>query len=328
MGYSGYSHERYAERLTSHHEAGTDVFTHTDDIRSGRQAAGVHPKLNPAGLNRLGQNIRESRDSDEHPVSQAIAVLFDVTGSMARVPRTFVEKLGGLMTLMNQRGYVPGPQIMFGGLGDATCDQAALQIGQFESGNEMDEALTLLFLEGGGGPSITESYELGMYYLARHAQIDCWDKRQKKGYLFLMGDEIPYTAVKAREVKDVIGDTIPADIPLAEILAELRQKWEVYWILPGGTACYNDRRVTDRLAELFGQSLIRLPNPGDICELIATTIALAEGHSATQISTDLTAAGADSGSVARATSALSGIINRPRRITLEPDTEVASPSAT
>ena len=57
---------------------------------------------------------------------------------------------------------------MFGAIGDATCDRVPLQVGQFESDNRMDDDLGRIVLEGGGGGQQTESYELAMYFMARH----------------------------------------------------------------------------------------------------------------------------------------------------------------
>lgn len=37
-------------------------------------------------------SVRESRDADAHPNSPAVSVLFDVTGSMGRVPRVLQTK--------------------------------------------------------------------------------------------------------------------------------------------------------------------------------------------------------------------------------------------
>ena len=98
--------------------------------------APVHPALDPFDV-----HGRESRDSDEHPQSLAIAVLFDVTGSMGGVPRTLQKKLPQLLGLLLRKGYATDPQIMFGAIGDATCDRAPLQVGQFESDNRMDDDL-------------------------------------------------------------------------------------------------------------------------------------------------------------------------------------------
>src|SRR5439155_8956225 len=125
--------------------------------------------------------VRESRDSAEHPDSLAIAVLFDVTGSMGLVPRALQAKLPQLLGLLLRNGYATDPQIMFGAIRDATCHRAPLQIGQFESDNRMDDDLGRICIERGGGGQMTESYELALYFMARHTAIDCHDRRGRRG---------------------------------------------------------------------------------------------------------------------------------------------------
>jgi hypothetical protein len=290
--------------MTDHATKGTDPFTHDADIKSGRVAAAVHESLDPARKNKAGKNIRESFDSDVHPDSVAVGVLWDVTGSMSTVPRIFLEKMPKLMAALVKKGYVAHPHVLFGAIGDATCDRVPLQVGQFEGGNEMDEALTNIVLESGGGGHITESYELGMYFMARHTDIDCVKKRGKKGYLFFLGDELPYPRVKKSEVERIIGDVLEADIPTPQILEELREKFEVFWIMPEGTTHANDPEVCEPLKKMFGQNFLRLENPGDVCELIATTIGLMEGYDLDGIKDDLKDIGADAGAINRATTAL------------------------
>lgn len=99
---------------------------------------------------------RESRDSAEHPNSLAIGVMFDVTGSMGSVPRTLQTKLGRLMRLLVEKGYVAHPQVLFGAIGDADSDRVPLQVGQFESGapGDQDDDLGKIYLEGGGGGQV------------------------------------------------------------------------------------------------------------------------------------------------------------------------------
>jgi hypothetical protein len=220
---------------------------------------------------------RESRDSDEHPNSQAIAVLFDVTGSMGNVPRILQTKLPELFGLLIRKGYVDHPQIMFGAIGDATCDRVPLQIGQFESDNRLDEDLGNILLEGGGGGQKTESYELAMHFIARHTSIDCHEKRGKRGYLFIIGDEMPYPRVKWREVEQVIGHrSLSQDIPTAEAVAELTERYDVYYILPVGAAHAGDGEVLEAWRALLGQNVIELDDLDAVCETIAVTIGLAE----------------------------------------------------
>ena len=100
---------------------------------------------------------------------------------MRDVPRQLQQKLPQLLGLLLRKGYADDPQILFGAIGDATCDRAPLQVGQFESDNRMDDDLSRILLEGGGGGQKTESYELAMYFMARHTVTDCYAKRGKRG---------------------------------------------------------------------------------------------------------------------------------------------------
>jgi hypothetical protein len=244
---------------------GASAFAYSDG-----GATAVHPQLDPHGV------VRESRDSAEHPQSLAIAVLFDVTGSMRRVPRALQAKLPQLLGLLLRRGYASHPQIMFGAIGDATCDRAPLQVGQFESDNRMDDDLGRILLEGGGGGQKTESYELALYFMARHTSIDCHKRRGKRGYLFIIGDEMAYQVVKPGEAGRVIGDGLQAGIPLAEMVSEVQRKWDSYYILPEGASYVGDRQVLQFWRNLLGQNVIELADLDAVCETIALAVGLGE----------------------------------------------------
>ena len=170
-------------------ETGTSAFAYSDN-----GATKVHGDLDPRGV------TRECRDSAGHPESVPIAVWVDVTGSMREVPRKLQARLPALLGLLLRKGYAADPEIMFAAVGDATCDKAPLQVSQFEADNTMDDQLGKLYLEGGGGGQQTESYELALYFMARHVDTDAWDKRRHRGYLFVIADEMAYPKVKAREV--------------------------------------------------------------------------------------------------------------------------------
>ena len=273
MGNSNWSTDAYHARQAYNSSVGSSSFGYTDDVLSSapRNTWKTHPSLNPKGV-----GVRESRDSDEHPNSLAISVLFDVTGSMGRVPRILQTKLPDLFGLLLRKGYVEDPQILFGGIGDATCDRAPIQIGQFESGNELEDDLGNILLEGGGGGQATESYELAMYFMARHTSMDCLEKRGRRGYLFIIGDEMAYAAVKGREVRDVIGDDVPGNIPFPRILAELQRSFEVFFIMPTGSHYYNDTRVRGFWDTHLGQNVIYLDDIEAVSETIAVTVGLAE----------------------------------------------------
>lgn len=232
----------------------------------------AHADLDPKGI-----DVRESRDSDEHPTTVAIAVFFDVTGSMRTVPRQLQKALPELLGQVLDNGYVEHPQILFGAVGDKYSDAIPLQIGQFESDNRMDDQLDLLVLEGGGGGSFEESYELALYAAARHTSIDCEEKRGHKGYLFLIGDETAYPTVDAKTVAKVFDDGLQSDIPLADILAEAQQKYEVHFIIPGGSSHFSNQKLKDFWTDLLGQNVHYVDGVDVIAKEIAHIIGVGEG---------------------------------------------------
>lgn len=271
MGGGAWSTNVYDAAANYRARTGASAFDYSDRMRGAGRAMKVHADLDPRGV-----GLRESRDSDEHPTSQAISVLFDVTGSMGSVPTVLQAKLPSLFGLLLRKGYVEHPQIMFGGIGDATCDRVPLQVGQFESDNRMDEQLGNIILEGGGGGQVKESYELALYFMARHTALDCFEKRGKKGYLFVIGDEKPYRKVDVGQVRDLIGDRLPAAIPTKEIIEELERTYHVFFIIPAGTAHARDSAVLAMWRELLGERVIELDDLGLACETIALTIGILE----------------------------------------------------
>jgi len=273
MGSGRWSTNVYDEHARYKAANGLGSFDYSDNLhRSGRSSWHVFQALDPKGV-----RARESRDSDEHPDSTSIAVMFDVTGSMGEVPITLQKKLPELLGLLLRKANVTDPQILFGAIGDATCDRVPLQVGQFESDNRMDENLEKIFLEGGGGGQRTESYELAMYFLARHTQIDCWEKRGRKGYAFIIGDEMAYPFVKKNEVRAHIGDGLEHNIPTADMVAELRKRFHVFYILPKAASYGGDAEILGFWRKLLGQNVLELETPVAVCETIALTIGLMEG---------------------------------------------------
>lgn len=265
MGSGIWSTDVYDAADRYRRSTGTSAFAYSD---SGART--VHPSLNPLDAH------RESRDSTEHPDSLAVAVLFDVTGSMRNVPKVLQQKLPQLLGLLQRKGYARDPQVMFGAIGDATCDRVPLQVGQFESDNRMDDDLGRFVLEGGGGGQQTESYELALYFMARHTSIDCYEKRGRRGYLFIIGDEMAYNQVKAGEVRRVIGDEPRADIALRQIIEQTQRMYDVYYILPAGTSYAGSRKVLDFWRDLLGQNTIEVDDLDAVCETIALTVGLGE----------------------------------------------------
>jgi hypothetical protein len=230
-----------------------------------------HPLMNPKGV-----RLRESRDGSDHPQSLGIVFALDVTGSMGEIPKLMAnQQLPTFMKILLDC-QISDPQILFMAIGDAISDTAPLQVGQFESTAElMDQWLTWSYLEGGGGGTGQESYELGMYFLAMHTEMDCMVKRNKRGYLFMTGDEIPYPTLSKHVVEAIIGDNLDEDLTCEEIVAELQKSFVPFFIIPDQARA---RRCERRWRDLLGDNVICLEAPVDVCYVTAGAILLNEGR--------------------------------------------------
>jgi hypothetical protein len=199
----------------------------------------------------------------------------DVTGSMGEIPeRLAKQELPGLMRMLLEQA-VTDPQVLFMALGDAFHDRAPLQIGQFESTAElMDQWLTWMWLEGQGGPPGHESYELALYFAARHLELDCHRLRQKRGYLFMTGDEKPYPMLSRQAVKSVLGDDLEDDLPLRVVVDEVQRVLEPFFLVPDLA-----RRAQCERAwrDVLGDRVICLESPADLTAVVAGAVALTEG---------------------------------------------------
>jgi hypothetical protein len=262
MGFGSYSYDAHAALTASRaHRAGAEVF-------SQRQC---HALMNPKGL-----KVRECRDSADHPDSLGIAFALDVTGSMGDIPQLLAKKeLPNFMKLLTACG-VTDPQLMFMAIGGATSDRASLQVGQFESTAElMDQWLTWSYLEGGGGGTGQESYELAFYVAAQHTDMDNCVKRKKKGYLFLTGDELPYPAVSRHQVEALLGEKLDEDIPIEEVIAAAAETYHLFFLIPD---LERAKRCEARWKQLLGDHAICMESPGDTCAVAAAIVGLTEGR--------------------------------------------------
>ena len=207
----------------------SDHFTYTAQMRSEQTQA--EERKCHASLDPKKKRKRECRDNEDHPNSTPIGVASDGTRSRGNDARVIFKKLPRLIGECYMYQFSPDPTISFGIVGDATCDVAPIQVGEYEADNRLDAVLGNTWLEEGGGGTGQESYELMAYYHARHSELDCL-KRGKKGFFFFLGDEAPYPEVNAEQVEQFIGDKLRSNIPTPQIFAELQQKFHTFLIFP------------------------------------------------------------------------------------------------
>ena len=224
-------------------------------------------------MNPYGVGIRESRDSEDHPNSIPIIIGLDVTGSMGFVPHELVKNgLPNIMGSIIQKG-IPDPQVLFLGIGDHECDRSPLQVSQFESNDELlDKWLTEVYLEGGGGGNSGESYMLAWYFAAYHTQLDSLDNRQKKGYLFTIGDEPVLRHLPESSIKKIMGPGQYQNFTSAELFEKAREKYHVYHIHVAQTMSGGRQNVVNGWRELVQDNLMIAPRGEDIANIISDKV--------------------------------------------------------
>ena len=260
MGYGNYSYEAHQAITTQRSALPTEqVFTQRS----------CHPLMNPKGV-----AFRESRDSPDHPNSMSVVFALDVSGSMGAIPEQIARKeLPKFMKTLLDCG-VADPQILFMAFQDCAAPEAPLQVGQFESTAElMDQWLTRCWVIGGGA-SQYESYDLALWFAAHHTKMDCFEKRKKKGYLFMSGDETCYPELNREWIAQYIGDQVAQSVPLGDVIAQTKRTFRPFFLVPD----------KERFAQCgafwrqhLGQGAIALAGPEDACPVAAAIVALGEG---------------------------------------------------
>lgn len=312
MGSGTWSTSTYHSVTRTKIDSGSS-FSYDSAVKSGR-ARGAHEDLSPAHRNSEGKVIREARDSAEHPNSLPIILGFDGTGSQGDVPFQAIEEFPKLFGLLLKKGYAVDPQIANVVYGDAYVDDVPLQFSQFESDNRIDDSLDKIYVEHGGGGNSGETQSLLWEFINRHVVTDAWEKRGKKGYLFLLADEVSLPIRKEHYLKAVGMTENEAgyqDAPPMEAQVEaLTEKWNVYIILHDNWVAKNQgsRAFYTRL---FGEDhVIPMESMKMVVPTIATIIGVSEGNvTANGAEEDLVEVGLTLDSAKRVTGAIAGKVS-------------------
>jgi hypothetical protein len=264
-------------RRSAYRAASGTSFAHTADMSSRpREMRTIHESVDPKRLNTLGEKIRECLDSPEHPTTLPVVVGFDETGSMGHAPRLLQQKLATLKGATLRMG-LDDAQLCFAAYGDAQNDEVApCQVGQFESGLEMEEWLNNLYLEGMGGGNKGETAGLLLWFLANFSRLDSLTKRGKKGYLILTGDECPLLKVTREEIKRYIDENVQADVRIEDVVEQAKKSYNIFFFLVDNGAARQQGSLKV-WSKLLGQNnVIVVQDLDSISEQIALLLAQEE----------------------------------------------------
>lgn len=288
MGRTRFDQKLYQQQAQDRVKSHIPTFAHSQTAKATGKYD-VDARLNPAGKKRV------SRDVPERPRKTPIVIAFDVTGSMQVTPEEFQGALPQTMGLLQLKNYCTDPDILPMAFGNCYVDKAPIQFGSFNGGNELDEEISAMILEGNGGDGDwRESPEMVLAFLAYRTMHDHMDKRGLTGYAFLSSDE-GWRDLDHNQYNSFFEPEEPLtqDIPFAQVLADARKLYDVFFILPAETSGAEDSRVLKAWHSVFDEKhFLNLPESKNIAQLIASVVGLMEGEvDVTTLRHDLIASG-------------------------------------
>lgn len=288
MGGGLWDDDIHYAKIAANAAAGKPTFDYDNMVKAGKVKV-VNPLLDPvkvagAASPFAGTVMREVCVTDEHPDPTPILIWLDVTGSNFTAATVVHGKLPKLQAYLKDGNFCSDPQINVSAVGDANSDDYPLQFGQYESDNRLDDQIAAIILEGNGGGQMSETYELGAYMGARHVHLEPYELYGKKGFVFFIGDELPYLKIRndfaggrwygaAHTMQSLTGDTLAAPLDTAAVFAELMEKNHVFFLFQKQGA-YRASEIVPTWQQLIGnENVIELDDPATVVEVIAALIA-------------------------------------------------------
>jgi len=177
-------------------------------------------------------------------------------------------------------GYLEDPAISFCAIGDASFDRAPLQITDFGQGNQLDQLISKIYLERGGGNNIQESYELAAFFYVNHCEL----LKSELPYFFITGDEYYYENITGASLSKIFG--IHADkynynmnkISSSEIWSLLMKKFNVFHLHKNYKKQDQDEDILDHWVKALGRDrILEIKTPKACIDVILGAISMTSG---------------------------------------------------
>ena len=218
--------------------------------------------------------FREARDSEDHPESTPIIIGLDVTGSMGYLAHKVAkESLHETMMKLYSLKPVKDPAIMFAAYGDY-MDAAPLQVTQFESDIRIAEQLLDLWIENHGQGDVVPNYL--WYFATQHTKTDNKEKRNRKGFLFTIGDGAECRTRDLDESFERVFDEKKPGFGTEKVVKRALEDYELFHIF-----LVRDGQKASSIVKLLpGRTLAISPEEIDaLPEIIISTMQLVDGMS-------------------------------------------------
>jgi hypothetical protein len=226
----------------------------------------THPSMDPKNY------------TDEKLISECkdpIVFALDVTGSMGNWTRIIYDKMPMFYGQIMMQNYLSDPAISFCAIGDSTCDKAPLQVTNFGQGKQVDELISKMFLEGGGGGTDEESYELSAYFYQHHCEL----KNPEYPFFFVTGDEAFYKKITPNTIEKIMGkNLLKSELNSEKTWQELMKKFNVFLIKKPYKKSSNEVEIMKQWKHAIGEERVLLIHEPKACiDVMLGAIAITTG---------------------------------------------------
>jgi hypothetical protein len=171
--------------------------------------------------------------------------------------------------------YLEDPALSFCAVGDATCDSAPLQIAEFGQGKGIDQMISKMYLEGGGGGNQHESYDLAGYFYSTHVDLI----NQEIPFFFVTGDEGYWDKTSAEKITQIFGNGIKTKQIDSDVhWKNLLEKYNVFHIKKPFYDSNADKKIKDQWTNILGEErVLDIVTPKACIDVMLGAIALTSG---------------------------------------------------
>lgn len=266
----------------------------TSNAQQALSQTSIHSSCNPT---------RWADDKLECIARNPIVFGLDVTGSMGEWTKIIYDKMPMFYGQIMMQKYLEDPSISFCAIGDHGGDEAPLQCTEFGRGNEIDQLISKVYLEGNGQGNGIEGYEMCAYFYDQRVDLSS----HELPFLFITGDEGFYSELSDVKISSLVGvPPIQKKLHGKDILQSAAKKYNLFHIkkrYDGQNADSIHKQWEDAIGK---ERILKIKTPKACIDIILGAIALTSGkRTLDEYIKDLIERGQSTDRVAEVTEALS-----------------------
>lgn len=203
-----------------------------------------------------------------------IVFALDITGSMGEWVKIIYDKFPMFYGQIMQHEYTFDPTVSFCAIGDAECSNVPLQVSEFSNSLNIDDNINKLFLEGGGGGNLRESYELAAQFYLENCEL----VNHEFPFLFITGDEAFFNEITKANVEKILGRKIEKNLNSREVFKLLKKKFNIFHLRKTFENVEKEKGMYRQWADTLGQERVLSVNSPKACiDVILGSLAITTG---------------------------------------------------